>query len=61
METHFFSSTGYSDGYQLKTSLNTPINDDLDRCGLVAFVSSGVDIVHKLDNNVEQTVSLRMT
>lgn len=46
-ETHFLSATGYSDGYQLKTSLKTPINDNLDRCRPSAFASAEVDIVYE--------------
>lgn len=59
VKTHFLSSAGYSDGYQLKTSLNTPIKDDLDRRWLGAFVSSEADIVYKLESGTEQTFSLR--
>lgn len=47
---HFFSAIGYSDGYQLKTSLKTLINDDLGRRWLLAFISAEVGIVYKIES-----------
>lgn len=31
MKTHFLSADGYSEGYQLNTSLNSPKKDSLDK------------------------------
>lgn len=57
---YFFSATGYSDGYQLNTSLKTPTNDDLERCWLGAVVSSEVDMICKTEDKVKQMVNFRM-